>query len=146
VQAAAGLCFIALFLASSLDHRFAWSDVAPAISLLADGLAVVGFGGVFLTFRENSFTAATIRVEDAQPVISTGPYGVVRHPMYAAAGVLVLASPIALGSWWGLLPAALLMAAIVVRLIDEERFLSRNLTGYTAYRRQVRYRLVPGIW
>ena len=146
IQAVASVCFLATLVVSSLDHRFGWSEVPVWVSIVADLLVALGFAGVFLTFRENSFAAATITVTDDQPVVSTGPYAIVRHPMYAAAGVLILATPPALGSWWGLIPAVLLMAGIVVRLLDEERFLVLNLPGYARYRRARRFRLVPGIW
>jgi protein-S-isoprenylcysteine O-methyltransferase Ste14 len=79
-------------------------------------------------------------------VISTGLYAIVRHPMYTAALALFLGTPLALASWWGLVPAALLLAALVWRLLDEESYLARNLPGYTDYQRRVRTRLVPGIW
>jgi protein-S-isoprenylcysteine O-methyltransferase Ste14 len=146
IQAVASVAFIATILVPPFDHLLGWSNVPAATSIVADVLAALGFYGVYLTFRENSFAAATIRVEGEQPVITTGPYALVRHPMYASAGVMVLATPIALGSWWGLIPAVLLMAAIVVRLLDEERFLAFNLPGYAAYMQRTRFRLVPGIW
>jgi protein-S-isoprenylcysteine O-methyltransferase Ste14 len=99
-----------------------------------------------LTFRDNAFAAATIRVDSEQRVISSGLYAFVRHPMYTAALALLLGTPLALGSFWGLIPAALLCAAIVLRLLDEENYLAHNLPGYTDYQRTVRTRLVPGIW
>ncbi len=146
IQTAASVCFIATILVPPLDHLFGWSTVPAWVVIIADVIAALGFYGVFLTFRENSFAAATIQVDTDQRVVSSGPYAVVRHPMYAAAGLMVLATPIALGSWWGLIPAVLLIATIVVRLLDEERFLVLNLPGYARYRKQMRFRLVPGVW
>jgi protein-S-isoprenylcysteine O-methyltransferase Ste14 len=146
IQAIAGACFIATILVPALDHLVGWSTVPPALSIAADVLVALGFYGVYLTFRENSFAAATIQVAGDQRVIASGPYAVVRHPMYAAAGVMILATPIALGSWWGLIPAVLLIAAVIVRLLDEERFLAFNLPGYAAYMRLTRFRLMPGLW
>ncbi len=105
-----------------------------------------GFAVIFRTFQENSYASATVEVGDAQRVISTGPYGLVRHPMYAGAIPLFLATPLALGSWWALIPAAGLAAVVVSRLRKEEDFLARDLPGYADYMRQVRFRLVPGIW
>jgi len=137
---------IALYLVSALDYRFGWSHVPPAVSLIGDVFVALGFVGIFWTFRANAYAAATVRVERGQPVIATGPYAIVRHPMYAAALPLFLATPPALGSWWGLVPAALIAAAIVWRLTDEETHLARDLAGYEAYRRTVRARLVPGVW
>jgi protein-S-isoprenylcysteine O-methyltransferase Ste14 len=146
IQAIASVAFIATIIVPPLDHLFGWSYVPAVLSIVADALAALGFYGVFLTFRENSFAAATIQVETEQRVISTGPYAVVRHPMYATAGVMILVTPLALGSWWGLVPAVLLGAGVVMRLLDEERFLVTNLSGYADYQRRTRYRLVPGIW
>jgi protein-S-isoprenylcysteine O-methyltransferase Ste14 len=97
-------------------------------------------------FKENTFTSATIELAPDQKVIATGPYARVRHPMYAGGLVLLAGIPIALGSWWGLLVMAALMPALIWRLIDEEKFLVRNLPGYGAYREKVRYRLVPLVW
>jgi protein-S-isoprenylcysteine O-methyltransferase Ste14 len=101
---------------------------------------------MFLVLRENPFGASTIQVVKHQTVISTGPYGVVRHPMYAAALVMVVGTSLALGSWWGLFPAALMFPALIWRLHDEEAFLTRNLPGYAEYVQRVRYRLVPLVW
>jgi len=87
-----------------------------------------------------------IEVAEDQRVISTGPYAIVRHPMYTGGMLFLLATPVALASWWGLIPAALLCVVVVVRLLDEERFLIKNLPGYAEYRHRVRWRLVPGVW
>jgi protein-S-isoprenylcysteine O-methyltransferase Ste14 len=97
-------------------------------------------------FRENSFTSATIELAPDQRVVSTGPYALVRHPMYASALVMLLGAPIALGSWWGVLALVVMSPALVWRLIDEERFLTNNLAGYATYKEKVRYRLIPGVW
>jgi protein-S-isoprenylcysteine O-methyltransferase Ste14 len=142
----ASVALIAMYIVSPLDHRFGWSYVPDWLVLVGDALVALSFYGFFLTFRQNAFAAATVRVESDQPVISTGLYAIVRHPMYTAALALFLGTPLALGSWWGLVPAALLLAALVWRLLDEESYLARNLPGYTDYQRQVRTRLVPGIW
>jgi len=142
----ASVALIALYLVSALDYGFGWSHVPALVSLLADLLVTLGFYGIFITFRENAYAAATVTVERNQPVIATGPYALVRHPMYAPALPLLLATPPALGSWIGLIPAAIVVAAIVWRLIDEETHLVRDLAGYEDYRRKVRFRLIPGIW
>jgi protein-S-isoprenylcysteine O-methyltransferase Ste14 len=96
--------------------------------------------------KENGYAASTIRIEQDQPVVSSGPYAIVRHPMYAGGLVMMLATPIALGSVWGLVFAVLTVGALVWRLLDEEEFLSANLPGYAGYRRTMRYRLVPYLW
>ncbi len=120
--------------------------VPAAVSLIANLLVALGFLGIFWTFRANAYAAATVTVERGQPVIASGLYAIVRHPMYAAAIPLFLATPPALGSWFELIPAAVLVAAIVWRLIDEETHLVRDLPGYADYRRKVTARLIPGVW
>jgi protein-S-isoprenylcysteine O-methyltransferase Ste14 len=146
LQSFASGSFVAVFVLAGLDRRFGWTSVPAAASLLADGLVAAGFAVVFLVFRENSHASAVIEVSAGQRVVSTGPYRHVRHPMYSGALLLLLATPPALGSL-AALPAVLALAAVIVaRLLDEERLLSRELTGYEAYRRAVRHRLVPGVW
>jgi protein-S-isoprenylcysteine O-methyltransferase Ste14 len=97
-------------------------------------------------YRENTFTSATIEVAEGQTVISTGPYAIVRHPMYATAFLYLVGTPLALGSYWGLVPIAAMTPLLIWRLADEERFLARDLPGYTEYRKRVRHRLVPHVW
>jgi len=142
----ASALFLASYIVPGLDRRWGWSSVPVPVVLGADLVALLSLGLVFAVFRENTFTASTIRVEEGQCVISTGPYARVRHPMYAGSLPGVLAAPLALGSFWGLIPAALIAAVIIVRLLDEERYLCLHLPGYAAYCDRVRYRLFPGIW
>ena len=146
VQALAGLVFLAIFVLPGLDRRFGWSDAPLAVSLAGDGMVAAGFLIVFLTFRANSFTAGTIEIAEDQLLVDSGPYAVVRHPMYAGALILVAGIPLGLGSWWGLIPAALLVPVMVWRLVREEAFLVANLAGYADYRQRVRRRLAPMIW
>ena len=146
IQSLASLFFIAVFIVSGLDFRFHWSHMPPFISLIANGFVAVGFYIVFLVFKENTYTSATIEVSEQQKVISTGPYGVVRHPMYAGAFLLLIFTPLALGSWVALPFPIPLILVIVVRLLEEEKFLSSHLNGYEEYRQKVRYRLLPSIW
>jgi protein-S-isoprenylcysteine O-methyltransferase Ste14 len=146
IQGLASLFFIALYIVPGLDYRFHWSHVSPVVSWVADAFVALGFYIVFLVFKENSYTSATIEVSGEQEVISSGPYAVVRHPMYAGAFLLLLATPLALGSWVSLpLPIPVILV-IIVRLLDEEKFLSANLSGYETYRQKVRYRLLPYVW
>jgi protein-S-isoprenylcysteine O-methyltransferase Ste14 len=140
------LGFIALLVVPALDHRFGWSELPPGAALAGDALVLIGFYGIFRVYRVNTFGGATIRVTADQKVITTGPYAVVRHPMYASASLYLIGTPLALGSCWGLVPLALIVPAVIWRLLDEERLLARDLPGYSAYQRQVRYRLLPGIW
>ena len=138
--------FIALLVVPALDHRFGWTPVPAPISVIGAGLVAFGFFLVFLVLKENTYGASTIQVVEGQTVISTGPYALVRHPMYAAALLLVAGMPPALGSWSGLWALVLMVPALVWRLLEEEKFLGQNLPGYSDYCRRVRYRLLPSIW
>jgi protein-S-isoprenylcysteine O-methyltransferase Ste14 len=146
IMSFASIGFIGLLVLPGLDHRFGWSQMPANVAIAGDILVVLGWIGIFFVFRENSFSSATIELAADQRVISTGPYALVRHPMYAAALVMLLGMPIALGSWWGVLTMAAVVPAVVWRLLDEERFLARNLPGYAEYQRKVRYRLLPLVW
>jgi protein-S-isoprenylcysteine O-methyltransferase Ste14 len=146
IQSLASLFFLGLFIVPGLDYRFHWSDVPPAVTVISDGIIVLSFFIIFLVFKENSYTHAVIEVSNEQKVISSGPYSVVRHPMYAGALLLCISTPLALGSWVGLLLSVPMILVIAVRLLDEEKFLDENLSGYQSYRQKVRYRLIPFIW
>jgi protein-S-isoprenylcysteine O-methyltransferase Ste14 len=146
IQSLASLFFIALFIVPGLDFRFHWSDVPPVASLISNGFVVLGFFVVFLVFKENSYTSAIIQVSNEQRVITSGPYSVVRHPMYAGAILLLVFTPLALGSWVAIPVPLPLILVVVVRLLEEERFLLAHLSGYKEYRQKVRYRLIPFIW
>jgi protein-S-isoprenylcysteine O-methyltransferase Ste14 len=146
IMSFASIGFIGLLVLPGLDHRFGWSQMPANVAIAGDILVVLGWIGIFFVFRENSYSSATIELAADQRVISTGPYALVRHPMYAAALVMLLGMPIALGSWWGVLTMAAVVPAVVWRLLDEERFLARNLPGYTEYQRKVRCRLLPLVW
>jgi protein-S-isoprenylcysteine O-methyltransferase Ste14 len=146
IMAVASLGFIALAIVPALDRRFGWSHVPVPAVFAGDVIMLIGWLGIFFVFRENSFASATIESAADQRVISTGPYAVVRHPMYAAALVMLLGISPALGSWWGLPIFAAIVPALIWRLTDEERFLVQNLPGYGEYRERVRYRLLPLVW
>ena len=138
--------FIALLVVPALDRRFGWSNVPVWAVVVGNVLVAVGFYFIFLVYRENTFTAATIEVTAGQRVITTGPYAVVRHPMYASGSLYVLGTPLALGSYWGFLAFAGMTPFLLWRLLDEERILTRDLPGYAEYRQLVRHRLVPMVW
>jgi len=138
--------FIALLVFPALDHRFGWSSVPPYISLVGDALVALGFLFVFFVIRVNSYAASTIEIAEDQKVVSTGPYALVRHPMYAGVLPLLIGTPLALGSWRGLFALVLFMPALIWRLLDEEKYLRKNLTGYIEYCQKVRYRLIPYVW
>jgi protein-S-isoprenylcysteine O-methyltransferase Ste14 len=138
---------IALLVFSAFDHRFAWSPPVPSyVSLAGDLLVALGFLIDFLVLKENSYGASTIQIVEDQRVIATGPYALVRHPMYAGVLVMLIGIPLALGSWWGLAGLALITPLLIWRLLDEENLLKTALPGYIDYVHGVRYRLVPYVW
>src|SRR5215510_14437690 len=140
------LGFIALLLVPALDHRWGWSAVPPVGVMVGDARVLIGVLCTPRVYRENTFSSATIQIAERQRVISTGPYAIVRHPMYASAFVYLVGTPLALGSYWGLVPIPPTMPFLIWRLLDEERLLARSLPGYTEYQQHVRYRLVPFVW
>lgn len=146
IQALASLCFMALMVIPAVDHRFRWSHVPALASAAGDLLVTIAFFAIYRVFRVNTFTAGTIEIAEEQTVISTGPYAVVRHPMYSAALLLFLGTPLALGSLWGLLLLLPLSALLAARLLDEETLLKEKLRGYREYAEKVRFRLVPFMW
>ena len=138
--------FLAAFLLPGLDRRFGWSAVPPWLVLAADVIVLAAYGMVFRVMRENRFLSRVVEVEPGHEVITTGPYAAVRHPMYAALIPLYLFSPLALGSFWALLPAAFIPLVIIARIFNEERVLGRELAEYRRYARRVKSRLIPGVW
>jgi protein-S-isoprenylcysteine O-methyltransferase Ste14 len=146
IQLFASMGFLAILVVPSLDHRFSWSHVPLWIVLAGDLLVVLGFYIVFKVFSVNTFTSATIEVNEQQTVISAGPYAFVRHPMYNGALVMLFGTPLALASWWGFIAFVVMVAVIVIRLLDEEKLLLANLPGYAEYVAKVRYRLMPYVW
>ncbi len=142
----ASLGFIALLVIPGFDHRYHWSSVNFVVAALGNCLVALGLYLVFLVYRENTFGSATISLAENQKVISTGPYAIVRHPMYACSFVYLVGMPLALGSYWGLLGVGPMVPLLIWRLLDEEKFLAENLAGYRDYQKQVRYRLVPHVW
>jgi protein-S-isoprenylcysteine O-methyltransferase Ste14 len=139
--------FAVLFVVIIFDHRFHWSPAVPSyLSLLGDTLGALGLLVYFLVVRENRYAASTIEIVEGQTVVSTGPYAIIRHPMYAGALLVFIGAPLALGSWWGLLFTPLVAVWFGWRLLDEEELLRKNLQGYAEYMRNVPYHLVPYIW
>jgi protein-S-isoprenylcysteine O-methyltransferase Ste14 len=134
------------FLLPGLDHRFGWSHTPLWLTAVAQALVLGGYLMIFWTWKSNSFAASTVRVEAGQKVISTGPYGMVRHPMYLGAAIWFLCTPLALGSYFALPVFALLIPLIIVRLLNEEKVLRQELPGYAEYCLLTRFRLVPFLW
>ena len=140
------LGFIGLLVVPGLDHRFSWSTVPLAVVIAGDALVALGYYFIFLVFRQNTYTSATIELAANQKVIDSGPYSLLRHPMYAGALLYLMGTPLALGSYWGLVPFVSMIPFLIWRIFDEEKMLTKELEGYGEYKQRVRYRLVPGVW
>ena len=140
------LSVAALLVLSAFDHRFGWSSVPVPVVIVGDVLVGIGLLGAQLVVIQNGHAAATITVEAGQEVVSTGLYGVVRHPMYVGTLIMMAGTPLALDSYWGLIVLIPALLALAARIVDEEKMLTEELTGYDAYKRKVRARLVPGVW
>jgi protein-S-isoprenylcysteine O-methyltransferase Ste14 len=138
--------FLLLIVIPGLDHHWHWSDVPAWLVIVSNILVALSFFLIVLVLRQNSYAASTIQVETGQPVISSGAYRIVRHPMYAAALPMFVFTPPALGSYWGLLAVGIILPAILWRLLDEESYLIRHLPGYVEYCSRTRFRLIPGVW
>lgn len=140
------VAFIALVVLPPLDVRFGWSNVPWYVSLIGNALTIVSFYIFYLVSKVNTYAASSIRVEEGQRVVSTGVYSLVRHPMYFGALILMVGTPLALGSWWALLITPLFVPILYFRIANEEKVLVRDLPGYREYQQKVRYRLIPWIW
>lgn len=138
--------YLLVFMLPGLDKRFGWSDAPTAWIVGAQVIVLLSYGLVFLVFRENRYASRVVEVEEQQTVISSGPYAVVRHPMYVGVILMFVFSPLALGSYWAMLPALLIAPLLMARVRNEEVVLMRDLPGYGAYRERVKYRLLPGVW
>jgi protein-S-isoprenylcysteine O-methyltransferase Ste14 len=140
------LAVVAVLVVSALDHRFGWSNVPTPIVIIGNILVAVGLSLAQLVVIQNSYAAATITVEADQKVVSTGLYGLVRHPMYVGTLIMMIGTPLALDSYWGLLAIVLALPVLAARIEDEEKMLRQELDGYDEYTQKVHYRLVPGVW
>jgi protein-S-isoprenylcysteine O-methyltransferase Ste14 len=140
------ISFPAMFVISALDHRFGWSSVPASVSVIGDVLVAIGLGLSMLVIVQNSYAAANVTVEAGQQLVSTGLYGLMRHPMYTGNVVLMLGIPLALGSYWGLLLFIPGLVVLVLRIRDEEDLLTHELSGYRDYTQRVHYRLLPYVW
>lgn len=136
----------AMVVISVLDHRFGWSSVPAAVSVLGDVLVTIGLGIAMLVIFQNNYAAATVAIQDGQQLVSTGLYGFVRHPMYTGNVIMMAGIPLALGSYWGLVFVSVGLLGLVVRIHDEEKLLLHSLPGYDQYTHQVHYRLLPYLW
>jgi protein-S-isoprenylcysteine O-methyltransferase Ste14 len=139
--------FVLTFVIPGLDHRFGWSDVPTEVVIASDVLVFLGYLMIMMVFRENSYASRVVEVTEGQKVIDSGPYAVVRHPMYLGSIVLYTFTPLALGSYWALLPVCLIIPILtILRIPNEEEVLKRELPGYEEYMQRVKYRILPGVW
>lgn len=142
----ASIVILLVYLLPGFDHRFHWSLVPIWLVVIADILVFLGYAFILLVMRENPYAARTIEVEPDQTVVTTGPYAFVRHPMYLGVLLLYVFSPLALGSYWSMIPALFLMGLLIARITNEERVLLKELNEYREYTEKVKWRLIPGIW
>lgn len=147
IISAGNAVFFLGFIAIAIDlRRHGLSQVPHSIVLAADAGIFIGYCLVLWVFRENSYASRTIEVVEDQEVVTTGPYAVVRHPMYLGVLIMYLLTPIALGSWWAVPVFSLLIPILVWRILAEEKVLLRDLRGYRKYCQERRYRLLPFVW
>lgn len=146
VVAVSGLMFVAGFVVAGLDHRFGWSRMPLAVTVAASVLFLAAYGLYAEVLRENAYLSRTVKVEQGQTLVSTGLYGIVRHPMYSATVLLFLMMPLVLGSWYAAIIFLIYPVLIIIRLTGEEKLLLKELPGYAQYREKVKYRLIPFIW
>ena len=146
VLALSGLMFPVGFILSALDFTRNWSNVPIWGVCIASVLFIIGYGMYAEVMRENAYLSRTIEVQEGQKVVSTGLYGIIRHPMYLATMLMFLPIPLILGSLWGLIPFALYPIIIIIRIFNEEKVLTESLEGYSAYKTKVKYKLIPFIW
>jgi protein-S-isoprenylcysteine O-methyltransferase Ste14 len=146
IQLVFSLIFLFGFIISGFDRRFGWSDAPIYIIIVSYLIIFSGYLIIFFVFKQNSYASRIVEVEKNQEVISTGLYGIVRHPMYIGVLLMFIPTPLALGSYWGLIPMAAISLAIVFRIINEESVLCKDLPGYKEYCQKTKYRLIPYIW
>ncbi len=146
IIAVSGVFLLLSFLIPGFDQRYGWSNMPAWLAVLGNAIVIIGYMMVLWVFKTNTFTSRIIEVESDQKVITTGPYAIVRHPMYVGAFLTYAATPMALGSYWAILPGLMILPVLVFRILDEEKLLLRDLSGYKEYTHKVKYRLLPGVW
>jgi len=146
IMAGTILAVAAVLVVSAFDHRFGWSTVPTAVVVVGIVLVFLGLTMAQFVVIQNNYAGATVTVEADQKLVSTGLYGLVRHPMYVGTLVMMLGTPLSLGSYWGLVVIALALLILALRITDEEKMLREELDGYQEYMQKVPYRLVPGVW
>ena len=146
VVALSGILFVASFILAGLDFRFGWSSLPHWVVWTSSIVFLLSYGMYAEVMRENEWLSRSIEVMEGQKVVSTGLYGIVRHPMYTATIAMFLAMPLVMGSWWAFLVMVPYVVAIVTRIKDEETLLTKELEGYLEYKEKVRWKLIPYIW
>jgi len=139
------ICFSG-FIISGFDHRLGWSNIPIYIVILGDVVILLGYLLIFFVFKQNSYASRIVEVGKNQNIVTTGLYGIVRHPMYLGVLVMFIPTPVALGSFWGLIPMASIPLALVLRILNEEKVLKDNLSGYSEFCQKTKYRLIPFLW
>jgi len=142
----AEICFLIGFLMPGFDFRFGWSHVPLWLVVFSNIMVLLAYIGVFFVFKENTYASRTVEIHENQKVISTGPYAIVRHPMYSFVIVMYFFTPIALGSYYAIIPFVLVFPFLIIRIFNEEKLLKKELPGYIEYCEKVKYRLIPYIW
>ena len=143
---ASAVYLLVIFLLPGFDVRYGWSNVPTWLCLTADGIVLGSYILYVLVLKTNTFASRVIEVEQGQQVITSGPYALVRHPMYLAMILMMTATPLALGSYWAMLPSILFILLLAARAKNEEELLLTELKGYREYTQKTRYRLFPGVW
>jgi protein-S-isoprenylcysteine O-methyltransferase Ste14 len=146
IQKVAFVGFIVTYLLPGFDKRFGWSSVPAELVLIADAVVVLGYLLFIVVVRKNRYASRIIEVRPGQTVVSSGAYAIVRHPMYSGVLALYTATPLALGSYWGIIGVPLVVVPLIARILNEEEMLTRRLEGYAEYMQKTRFRLIPGIW
>jgi len=146
IIAASAIYLLIVFLLPGFDVRYGWSNVPAWLCLAADGIVLASYILYVLVLRTNTYASRIVEVEQGQQVITSGVYAIVRHPMYLAMILMMTASPLALGSYWAMLPSILFILLLAARAKNEEELLQKELKGYSEYMQQTRYRLFPGVW
>ena len=146
VVSISALLFLLGFIVAGLDYRFNLSTVSKPVVIVASCILLISYALYAEVMRENVYLSRTIEVQENQKVIDKGLYKIVRHPMYAVTVWLFLSIPIILGSWYSLICFIPYIPIIIVRIINEEKFLEKELDGYTDYKKRTKYRLIPFIW
>jgi len=140
------IIFLSLIIIPAFDYRLGWSQIPSTISLFGLCGLIISYLILFLVMRENSFASKGLMVHKNHIVIDTGPYSLIRHPMYVAFLIMSFSIPLALGSLIGIIPVVLIPFIIARRIRKEEEMLHSELEGYNKYTKRVKYRLIPKIW